>query len=260
MSRSWRVKFRVVKTIGIDLATESANTGFALIEWGIETAQVVRLDAGKQKDSYLAGWIQAVDKVAIDCPFGWPLPFIDYITAHRDGLNDRVNDLAGSSRHHLQYRSTDMYVRETIGVTPLSVSADRIGSGAMRCAKILAEASDFNLIDRTGRTGKVVEVYPAAALKVWGLPHKGYKGIRPEHAHNLEALATLFLAAVPWLEIEDQDRDLAHSSNDAFDALVCAVLARYSLAGACQEVPADADHVAPLEGWIALPAKPLGWV
>lgn len=65
---------------------------------------------------------------------------------------------------------------EEVGISPLKVSADRIGATAMRCAFLLAalEAEGVE-IDRSGRTGAVVEVNPAAALTRWRLPFAGYK-------------------------------------------------------------------------------------
>jgi Protein of unknown function (DUF429) len=58
---------------------------------------------------------------------------------------------------------------------PLSVAADRIGHTAMRCAGLLIQlASQERPVDRRG-TGVVVKVYPAASLKQWRLPYRGYK-------------------------------------------------------------------------------------
>lgn len=54
---------------------------------------------------------------------------------------------------------------------PLAVSANVIGTMAMRCADLQAQLGDC---ERAG-TGELVEVYPAAALKSWGLPHEGGK-------------------------------------------------------------------------------------
>jgi hypothetical protein len=51
---------------------------------------------------------------------------------------------------------------------PLSVATNRIGLAATRCAGLLARlAADGRPVDRAG-TGVVVEVYPAAALKLAG--------------------------------------------------------------------------------------------
>jgi hypothetical protein len=51
---------------------------------------------------------------------------------------------------------------------PVSVSTDRLGVTAMRCAHLLHRWSNGQHIDRTG-PGRFVEVYPAAALVRWGL-------------------------------------------------------------------------------------------
>jgi hypothetical protein len=66
-------------------------------------------------------------------------------------------------------------VREQAGLVPLSVSADRIAHVALRCAVLLAELdASGRPVDRSG-SGHVVEVYPAASLRRWGLDHPGYK-------------------------------------------------------------------------------------
>ena len=81
---------------------------------------------------------------------------------------------------------TDQVVRQEIRLTPLSVSADRIGHVALRCASLLALfAQQGHEVSRDG-SGKVVEVYPAASLKIWGLPWRGYK--RPGDTQALSKL------------------------------------------------------------------------
>ena len=59
---------------------------------------------------------------------------------------------------------------------PLAVAADRIAMTAMRAARLLAKVHDSGeSVDRSGKTHRFVEVYPAAALKTWGLRFKSYK-------------------------------------------------------------------------------------
>ena len=71
-------------------------------------------------------------------------------------------------------RVTDLVVRQA-RLVPLRVSADRIGHVAMRCACLLARfAQQGHEVSRDG-SGMIVEVYPAASLKVWELPYRGYK-------------------------------------------------------------------------------------
>lgn len=75
-------------------------------------------------------------------------------------------------RRQLAFRRTDEPVRAATGLVPLSVAADRIAHPAMRCAGLLARlALEGQPVDRSG-SGVVVEVYPAASLKQWGLPHR----------------------------------------------------------------------------------------
>src|SRR5262249_19256695 len=75
----------------------------------------------------------------------------------------------GKSPKELQFRATDRFVYERTKRWPLSVSSDRIAIPAMRAAALftrLAEKADS--VARDG-SGKVVEVYPAVALRIWGL-------------------------------------------------------------------------------------------
>jgi hypothetical protein len=103
---------------------------------------------------------------------------------------------------------------------PLSVAADRIGHAAMRCAGLLAQlAGQGQPVDRCGR-GVVVEVYPAASLKPWRLPHRGYK--QPRNAQALEDLIDGLLAAAPWLDPGPHE-SLCRSSYDAADAVIARV-------------------------------------
>ncbi|MDP9396835.1 MAG: DUF429 domain-containing protein [Actinomycetota bacterium] len=118
-----------------------------------------------------------VTKLGVDCPLGWPDDFVAFVNAHRIGDVVAPQDLAGKDwRRRLAYRATDRAVREATGLTPLSVTADRIGLTAMRGAGLLARlAKAGQPVDRAGG-GVVVEVYPAASLHQWRLPHKAYKG------------------------------------------------------------------------------------
>jgi hypothetical protein len=66
-------------------------------------------------------------------------------------------------------RRTDVFVHEQLGLTPLSVSADRIAHVALRCAVLLTKLpAARGPMDRSG-SGPVAEVYPAASLRGWGL-------------------------------------------------------------------------------------------
>jgi predicted nuclease with RNAse H fold len=181
--------------------------------------------------------------------------FVDVVVMHRSG---RVDVPGGSSgrewRRDLTLRVTDQVTQESTGLIPLSVSADRIGHTAMRCAGLLAELTrPGRLVDRSGE-GVVVEVYPAASLKRWGLPHRGYR--RAANLGELGRLADALKMSAPWLGL-DSHQQTCRISDDAFDAVVAALTAR--AASLCQTTGVPPQHLrtARTEGWIALPGAPL---
>src|SRR5207237_39506 len=77
-------------------------------------------------------------------------------------------------------------------------------------------------VDRSG-AGAVVEVYPAASLRGWGLRHRGYK--RPRTPEVLAVAADDLLAAAPWLDCGPHEETIRRS-HDAFDAVIAALTAR----------------------------------
>src|SRR5262249_25483394 len=149
-------------TVGVDLAAEPPGTAVASIEWSAAGAVVSDLTSPATDDAVVAA-IRQADKAGIDCPLGWPAEFVTFVQAHQTGNLVAPDGIAGRAwRRRLAYRHTDLAVHEKTRLMPLSVSADRIGHTAMRCAAILAQlASSGRPVDRRG-TGTVVEVYPAA--------------------------------------------------------------------------------------------------
>ena len=98
----------------------------------------------------------------------------------------------------------------------------------MRCAGLLAKlASRGQPVDR-GEAGAVVEVYPAASLKCWGLAYRGYK--QPRNTQALRALMDDLQAAARWLD-PGHHQGLCRSSHDAIDAVVAALTARAAAQG-----------------------------
>jgi hypothetical protein len=123
---------------------------------------------------------------------------------------------------------------------------------ALRCAQILDRYAPGGL-DRDG-SGAVAEVYPAAALRYFGLTARGYK--RAKNAATLKQLVEALRVAVPWLEVADWSA--AERGDDTFDALICALVAR-AVAKGLTAGPAsgeDAD-LARVEGWIHVPTAGL---
>jgi predicted nuclease with RNAse H fold len=238
-------------TVGVDLAASPESTAVARVEWLPGRVVVRDVIRGADDAAVLAAIAQA-DKAGIDCPLGWPDAFVAFVVAHQAGSVTVPGDIADRAwRRSLTMRLTDLAVREETRLIPLSVSADRIGHVALRCASLLSQLALLGeVVDRSG-SGKVVEVYPAASLKIWHLPYRAYK--RPRDARVLQELVTKLVAGAPWLELGDFEA-LCRTRPDAVDAVVAALTARAAsrnltiAPGTQQEASA-----ASTEGWIAIP-------
>ncbi|MEU9504693.1 DUF429 domain-containing protein [Micromonospora sp. NPDC048170] len=240
-------------TLGVDFAAADKRTAMATIEW-LSGRAVVRDLVLDVSDGRIVKAGQDADKIGLDCPLGWPEPFIALVTAHRSG-HVTVTDGDGAQwRRRLAYRLTDEVVREETSIIPLSVAADRIAHAAFRCAGLLAMfAAAGQDIDRCGG-GRIVEVYPAAALCRWGLTYRGYKG-RGQNDQQADLVSALRRAA-PWLELGAFEA-LCRRSHDAFDSVIAALNARAAAIDMATQPDDEQRMVARTEGWIALPTGPL---
>ena len=161
-----------MRTLGVDLSTDPAKTWACLVEWDASGAGVVALRDRLGEDELLKEVREArADVVGVDCPLGWPEPFVRAVGLHAGGGRwpGRGHPRPEEFRRSLSLRVTDRWVKHETGRSALSVSADRLGATAMRCALVadaLASGAGWR-IDRTGRTGPLVEVYPRAALGAW---------------------------------------------------------------------------------------------
>lgn len=239
-------------TLGVDLAAEPRGTAMALVEWGSDSAIVRGLEVGVA-DGPIVEAAGLADKVGIDCALGWPDAFVAFVTAHAAGAAlDAASDGGMDWRRTLAYRETDRRVREVTGRWPLSVSTDRLGLTAMRCAGLVSRLAAVGLdTDRSG-SGRIVEVYPGASLRLWGIRIDGY---RTDADRRIDAVAALQDAA-PWLDLADH-RPLLERSTDALDALVASLAARAAATGRADAPPPALADVARREGWVALPTTPL---
>ncbi len=223
----------------------------AVLEWTDDAACVRELAVGADDAALLDLLRGPAVKVGIDCPFGWPTAFVDTILAHHhDTLPADVAATPGW-KTPMVARATDRYVREHVGMIPLSVSADLIGHTALRCATLLAAARVRGVDVARDGSGAVAEVYPAAALKIWGLRYRGYKG--RTNAAARDELVTTLLAAAPWLDAGEHETTMRRSDH-ALDAVLCAMVARAVAVGATDP---PSTRLALREGWIHYPTAPL---
>ncbi len=241
-----------MRTLGVDLAAASVKTAVAVLEWAGGSCRLEHLALGVA-DREIVDLFGASDMTGIDCPVGWPDAFLPFIAGHLNFDAHPVLDHDGiEGRRLLAYRDTDRFVTGQTGLIPLSVSADRLAHPAMRCAVIQAKiAREYGPQARDG-SGRLAEVYPAASLKLWGLPTRGYKGRGATEAERLAVALDALSRAAPWLDLSGHHDRLA-ASDDMFDALIASLTARAVALGATLRPDDGHARAALTEGWIHLP-------
>lgn len=229
-------------TAGIDVASQAANTACCWVRWTDDRANILHIEQPIEDERLrLILNDESADKIGIDVPLGWPTAFVKGVTAHHAG-----NPWPLVESRQLVRRATDWWVYEEIRQLPLSVSTDRIAYPAMRIAALLPDG-----VDRRGE-GRIVEVYPAAALRQWRLPFQRYK--KSLGAAGLDqALRTLRERTASWLHASEDIWSRVRNNDDCFDALVAALVARAKAVGLCVPLPMAEVDEAKTEGWIALP-------
>jgi predicted nuclease with RNAse H fold len=236
-----------VLTAGVDLAAEPKGTALAVIEWKETTATLVDLQLGVN-DQTIVEAAGVVDKLGIDCALGWPIEFVEFLNNHANLENTSFPDGGMDWRRRTSFRESDRHVREVTGKWPLSVSTDRLGLTAMRCAGLQGRIQQSGIeIDRSG-SGKIVEIYPGASLRLWGFDTTGYRANEDVRAE----LLTTIEHSVPWLNL-DSHRELMISSTDAFDAVIASLATRAAAINQYLHPPKEFLDIAKVEGWIALP-------
>ena len=181
-------------TVGVDLVAEPKKTALATVSWRADGASLEHLQVGVD-DGTVIDRSRGAGSVGIDCAFERPIEFVEFVTAHASGRMPERDESGMPWRRQLAYRHTDRFVRELTGQRPLSVATDRRGLTAMRCAELLgAFACDGGVVDRSG-ADRVVEVYPAVALRQWDVDVRGYKA---NTAHRLRALDSLIMSRIAF--------------------------------------------------------------
>lgn len=243
-------------TVGIDLAAQAKKTAIAAIDWSAGSAVVTELLVGADDETVKEWMSHPDDAVGIDCPFGWPMPFVDLVRQHTAGTVQPQDTRDSRWRDRFTYRATDRHIRVLHGLNPLSVSADKIGHVAIRLAALMAEFDGARYRDRSG-AGPWAEVYPPGALKKWELTSNGYKGNINREKRN--ALIDDLLATAPYLDPGEYEA-MMRESDDAFDAVICALVARAWKLGLTDPPPTSSPEreLAEQEGWIHIPTAPLG--
>jgi hypothetical protein len=257
-------------TIGIDLAAQSAGTAACAIRWDVDGRGVVEYLTDGVTNGELVEIMRdpLVARTAIDSPFGWPVEFVEEITRFTRSGAVPATDNLDDHRRSLRLRATDRELQERLGLTPLSVSTDRIGVVALRCARLLTDyyGTCDETLDRSGN-GKVLETYPAAVLRLWRLsPAHGqqdagtYKGSSPGALRRRRRIMrTVARYGDGWLAIPREVAIECEQSDHKLDALICALVARAADKDQLFEI--SNPERAAIEGWIRVPLdEPLSFL
>ena len=254
-------------TLGIDLA---ADTGICEIDWRGTPATITRLDVKNIKtknewDIVKQAVVEAHEKgwwVGIDAPFGFPEAFGQSVEALRDPTGKTSGSPHASDRVQ---RETEKITKDASGKQPSSTVTNYITGHVINCDDLRYEAIGRarNRADgRLGCTSGIVEVYPAAALEIWGLSGFGYKDKDKDKASGelRKLVYCLGILTYPWLRVAliSYWSTLA-SKDDAFDALICALMARLASLPGGPTCPYRRTFTSAQmdlfrsEGWIHLP-------
>ena len=246
-----------MNVFGIDLAAEPAKTGVVLLAFTEGRRWQARSNLGRATDDELVGMARSVDVIGVDSPLGWPTAFVEAVGTHA-----AFRPWPGAAdRSELTHRETDREVKRLTAKVSLSVSADKLGSVAMRCALLQRRWAEevWKVAAPRDGTGPLVETYPAAAFARWAIDATGYKP--PRKTPQAAAVRGLIVdtigdATASWLDIA-LVRTGCIESDHTLDALVSAIVC---LAAKCSgtHVPSgDQRPYALSEGWIHVPTTPL---
>lgn len=235
-------------TVGVDLASQASDTAIAVVEWGEGRSHVTSLVLGADDEMILDGARRA-DAMAVASPFGWPDPFFTFLAQHREGRVAEPRRAASvSGRDDIMYRLTERRVREWLGLKLMPSTSNMLGSTVMRCAGLQTRMIEAGIEVTRGGGGRVVEAYAPASLMAWGLHEASYKTQSVVRARMLEQIARRLALDLGHY------RALCVDSDDALDALVCALTARAVMIGQWREPVDDVERAhAATEGWICVP-------
>lgn len=249
-------------SLGIDLATTNGATGVCEVDWRSRTSVV---SVGQPSNDELRRRIQTVSTTggwtAIDAPFGFPAAFSRAVGEWRhEGRVTTASDadiIRRVTDRHVQARQAALpiEVRGRRPMWPLSSVVERITPTTVRTMQLLSSLADGGVVDRIGSETKVVEAYPIAALRLWGVSTADYKTNAKDADLILEHVCeqTGITMPVGYTSLRPA---LKH---DAVDALVCALVARVAEVDGRtgpDPITCGSDMVTIREeGWIHLPPE-----
>src|SRR5687768_2578387 len=113
-----------MRTLGVDLASQAKKTAICEIAWHDGVATVSRVHVGVSDPEILKHALALDlandgdsdgDAIGIDAPFGWPQPFVEFVSRPMTGLRD-VPAFDPAAAQRLCFRLTDDHVRAELGM------------------------------------------------------------------------------------------------------------------------------------------------
>lgn len=237
--------------IGIDCATDPKNVGLAAghLDGKERKLEITRAESHETWDDIektVVGWLGSAEKclLAIDAPLGWPRHLGNALVSHEAGcacafqnLKDdspfqRTKKRKTSDADLLFQRATDRRIHDALDIKPLDVGANLIArtahsalcflDGLRRKTGLpipLAPAS----VAESVKNVLAIEVYPAATLKAFGFPYKGYKDEKKE-AH-METRACIIRRLDNKMKLRKNIKNKMQDNSDILDAVVCVLAA-----------------------------------
>ncbi|VUT28267.1 MAG: hypothetical protein SYNGOMJ08_00836 [Candidatus Syntrophoarchaeum sp. GoM_oil] len=243
-----------MKIIGIDYSKDKKKRGLAI---GNVDSQRLELEyAGLYNDERIDRIMKGKEPfiIAIDAPLGWPLKLGEVLTEHYAGM------VIEKDADKIFRRCTDEEVRKETKKQSLDVGADKIARTAHGALELLEklrseyklelplawEPDDFKQRTEKKILSSVIEVYPAATLKQYGLSYEKYKDKKntDERKKILKGLKT----RIGTSNIEEEK---AIGDDNILDATVCVLAGLDFIEGKCFEPPdREKAEKAKKEGWI----------
>lgn len=238
--------------IGIDCATAREKTGLALARpfedgWRLEAAQSGR---EVEPSAVLVEWVSQARRplLCLDAPLGWPLAMGQVLNGHRAG------EALPAEADRLFHRRCDDFIQTRTGCRPMEVGANFIARTALAAVKLLAAVREgtgrrLPLLwhHEVGDEGGVIEVYPAATLRMHGLPWRRYKPAAALDRRD-ELIEGWSERLFPPGE-HSPARQAMRAQADVLDAAHCVLAGIDFLHGQAMPPPRLDDDLA-VEGWI----------
>ena len=154
-----------MRFVGVDLAAQPTETSLCILDWrATPCIELIQRPAADELIIREAG--STVAAIGLDCPFGWPADFVSFVQQGHSSTT--CTPLTKHEADLLKYRATDRWLRKQRfpvsrkPVRPLSVAADKLGTVALRCVRLIQ-----CLAAERGDRRTIYEVYPAASLARW---------------------------------------------------------------------------------------------